>query len=369
MKIKDEHAHLEIAANSHPGLSGKINEDRYRVTSFLAGKKQVPTVLAVLCDGIGGHRAGEIAAEMGVSMITDRVTVSDPDLPLEALREAIIIASDEIYAASQTNEKFQGMGATCACAWVIGDQLYTANLGDSRIYLLREAHLVQLTTDHTWVQEALDSGVIDDENRDQHPNAHIIRRYLGSKKPPEPDFRLWFFADEKDDEALQNQGMKIKPGDMLLLCSDGLTDLVSDQEIRDVIQDNPIQKVPNLLISMANSRGGYDNTTVVLLKSPTPKRPSIINRRWPLHCLTVAIFLVALVIVVFLAISYLTRRDPTGVMPSATVITPAPSATAGLSVTATPSVTPAPDDTMTLTPGEVFPQFTITSWPTHTQAP
>jgi protein phosphatase len=339
------------------------------VTSFLAGKKQTPTVFAVLCDGIGGHRAGEIAAEMGVSMITDRVTVSDPDLPLEALREAIIIASDEIYEASQTNEKFQGMGATCACTWVIGDQLYTANMGDSRIYLLRDEHLVQLTTDHTWVQEALDSGVIDDENRAQHPNAHIIRRYLGSPKTPEPDFRLWFFADEKDDEALKNQGLKVVPGDVLLLCSDGLTDLVSDQEIRDVIQSNPLQKVPNLLIGMANSRGGYDNTTVVLLKSPTPEGRSIINRRWLTHCLAVGIFLVALVIVVFLAISYLTRRGPTEIEPSATVTMPAPSDTAGLSETAIPSETPEVAETMTPTPGEAFPQFTITPWPTHTPAP
>ncbi|MBG0771035.1 MAG: serine/threonine-protein phosphatase, partial [Anaerolineaceae bacterium] len=148
---KIEHAHLRIAAESHPGVSGKQNEDRYGVTAFeMTGPDREPSVLAVLCDGIGGHRAGEVAAEMGVRLIADAVAASDGSQPVETLSEAIVDAGQAIYLASQADHGRAGMGATCACAWVIGDKLYTANLGDSRIYLLREGLFIQLTTDHTW---------------------------------------------------------------------------------------------------------------------------------------------------------------------------------------------------------------------------
>ncbi|MEA3327591.1 MAG: protein phosphatase 2C domain-containing protein, partial [Chloroflexota bacterium] len=234
--IESEQAHLLIQAASHEGTRGKQNEDRYAVTPFLTGGiEKIPTVLAVVCDGIGGHRAGEVAAEMGVSIITEAITAGDSDQPIETMKQAIICASNAIYKASQADLGRSGMGATCACTWVINDQLYTANLGDSRIYLLRANHLIQLTTDHTWVQEALDAGLISHKDRMDHPNAHVIRRYLGSQKASEPDFRMWVFEEESAEEALSNQGLTLQPGDLLVLCSDGLTDLVSDVEIRKVL--------------------------------------------------------------------------------------------------------------------------------------
>ena len=124
-----------------------------------------------------------------------------------------------------------GMGTTCACAWVIGTRLFIASVGDSRIYLLRNGNLIQLTVDHTWVQEAVEKGILAPEDVRNHPNVHVIRRYLGSPKTPQADTRLRLAKDETDTQARSNQGLRLLPGDLLLLCTDGLTDVVEDAEI------------------------------------------------------------------------------------------------------------------------------------------
>jgi len=319
--IETEHAHLRYAADSHPGMTGKQNEDRYGVTAFeAAGPGRARSVLAVLCDGIGGHRAGEVAAEMGVRLITGTVAASDGSQPVETLSNAIITASQVVFEASQADHGRIGMGATCACAWVIGDRLYTANLGDSRIYLLRKGHFVQLSTDHTWIQEAMDAGIINEETGNGHPNAHIIRRYLGSKHPPEPDFRLWFFEGEDDEAARANQGLRLQPRDQILLCSDGLTDLVSDDTIRDVLENEKLKKVPDRLIGMANERGGHDNTTVVLLEVPRrgarPKGAR--KRKWVLGCLAALAALSLLIASALAGLHWWAERQADSATPTVT---------------------------------------------------
>ena len=356
---------LIIQAATHPGMVGKQNEDRYRFSSFTVGPKgKTSSVLAVLCDGIGGHRAGEVAAEMAVDIVSEEIMNGDAQKPLRTIQKAITKASDAIYAASQTNQGRQGMGTTAALAWVIGNQLFTANIGDSRIYLLRKNHLVQLTTDHTWVQEALDAGLIADDQSSQHPNAHIIRRYLGSRIAPQPDFRLWYFADEEDTDALDNQGLPLEPEDTLLLCSDGLTDLVSDEEIRNVIQQSSLAQVPEVLISMANKRGGHDNITIVLMQVPSKNKvkPIRINqRRWIMAILN-ALALVSLLITA-LFFGFRWRARWTGnerTEPLATEVLP----TATIAITITATQKPTASQTATAQPWT--PQPSITPWPTNT---
>lgn len=370
--IKTEDAHLNISSASHPGMTGKENEDRYGVSAFLTGDKEnQPAVLAVLCDGIGGHKAGEVAAAMGVEMITRLVTDSDGSQPVDTLAEAITQASEAIYETSHTDQGFKGMGSTCACAWVIGERLFTANLGDSRIYLLRDDHLIQLTTDHTWIQEALDAGIITDPVQDMHPNAHVIRRYLGSEKPPQPDFRLWFFEGESAEDALTNQGLPLLPGDKLLLCSDGLTDLVEDQEIRDILVGTPLSQVPDILVETANRRGGHDNTTVVLLEVPPRGKDNFSrkkkNRKF-IGVLGVILFISFLT--VFSIISWerwgLSREDDLSPTPDIMLTEP------GELFLITPdAVSPTVVFTATLEGQgiEDEPVPTITPWPTHTRAP
>ncbi len=162
-------------------MRGKNNEDRYAVSTFnLSEDNPIPSILAVLSDGIGGHRAGEIAAQMVVIHITDQVGNSDGSQPVDTLRSAIESASQLVFQESQKDLQQEGMGATCACAWIIDNRLYTANVGDSRIYLLRQESIKQISTDHTWVQEALDLGLIKPDQARGHPNSHIIRRFIGS---------------------------------------------------------------------------------------------------------------------------------------------------------------------------------------------
>ncbi len=189
--IRTSRAPLHIAAVTHPGMGGKRNEDRLAVSSYRVGQNN-PTrsVFAIVSDGIGGHRAGEVAAEMAVETISHMVAQSDASRPLEILDNAIQVTSDAIASKAKDDTQRLGMGTTCACAWVIGNRLFTASVGDSRIYLLRNSSLTQLTVDHTWVQEAVERGVLDPQNVHNHPYVHVIRRYLGSSTTPLADNRM-----------------------------------------------------------------------------------------------------------------------------------------------------------------------------------
>jgi protein phosphatase len=170
------------------------------------------------------------------------------------------------------------MGATVACCWIISRQLYLANVGDSRIYLLRGRYIYQLSNDHTWIQEAMDHGLLTPEQARAHPNAHVIRRYLGSKQPVVPDTRLRLSPGESDAQAEANQGFVLLPGDRLLLCSDGLTDLVSNDEIRYHLEGAPLEPALQALINLANGRGGHDNITLVALQVPRePTAPNLMR--------------------------------------------------------------------------------------------
>lgn len=274
--IPNEHAHLAVAAITHPGMSGKNNEDRYGVSAHLLSEDDLtPSLLAIVADGIGGHQAGEIAAEIAINTISSMVAESRGDDPQGILENAIIAAGQAVHAQSTLDTAQHGMGSTCACVWIIDRQLYTATIGDSRIYLLRDGQIHQLSVDHTWVQEAIEFGIIDPDQARGHPQAHIIRRYLGSKSAAEPDFRMMLKTGQSNEQALANQGMQMLPGDGLVLCSDGLTDLVDDDEIRAVLAQNSLEAGLKKLVDMANARGGHDNITIVTLEIPRDERPTI----------------------------------------------------------------------------------------------
>lgn len=283
--IRSQHAHLPVVALTDPGLRGKNNEDRFGILALRQEEADSPpALLAVLADGIGGHRAGEVAAEMTVNLIGGYVLENGDKLPPPALlEEAITTASTTIYEQAQANRERKGMGATCACVYVLGDRLYTASVGDSRIYLLRGGAIHQLTTDHTWIQEALERGLISTEEAHNHPNSHVIRRFLGSPTPPQVDLRLRLNGSESDDQALENQGLRLREGDRLVLCSDGLTDLVSDEEILAALESQPARPAAESLINLANQRGGHDNITLLVIEVPhgsLPRPQSASRRRW-----------------------------------------------------------------------------------------
>lgn len=289
--IPAERAHLFIAADSHPGMSGKSNEDRYAVSAFRTSqgtenrenhthhRSPRSVVFAILADGIGGHQAGEVAAETAVELISQAISTSDGSQPLSTLCEAIFQASQTIQQLSEANDSVRGMGSTCACSLIIGNQgvpgsadrvnqLYIAYVGDSRIYLIRDKQIQQLTIDHTWLQEAIQAGILTNDQARGHPNTHIIHRYLGSRQPVETDTRLRLHDNESDEQMKANQGMHLHPGDHLVMCSDGLTDLVQDHEILLAFQQNKQKAAIATLIELSNSRGGHDNITIVALQVP-----------------------------------------------------------------------------------------------------
>ncbi len=317
--IPSERSHLHVAANSHPGMSGKNNEDRYAISAYrLETASSSPVLLGIVSDGIGGHQAGEVAAENVVKSIIQIVSDSEGDKPLSILHDAITQASQEVLELSESQPEKRGMGATCACVLVIDYRLFIAYVGDSRIYLLRGKVIQQLSTDHTWIQEAISAGVLNPAQAREHPNAHVIHRYLGSQQSVKPDFRLRLNKNESNSQAEKNQGMQLHPGDFLVLCSDGLTDLVNAEEILNGFQNSNLEKSVDDLINLANQRGGHDNITIVAIHVPLAVSPSNGNIQGKSHksplrqltCLILAFLILVSLLIIILAAYFFVSRFP-----------------------------------------------------------
>lgn len=268
--IPSKHPHLDSASITDPGSKGRLNEDSFEVTAFTLNEDDdTPVLLAIIADGIGGHKAGEIASKIAVATIISSVAESDGTDPLWILKSALLEANHSITSEAANDDSRKGMGSTVACALVIDSALYIATLGDSRLYLVRDKVIQQLNIDHTWVQEALEVGVINTEEARNHPRRHLIRSYLGSSDPIHPDLRLYMDLEENQEQAKANQGLPLVPGDQILICTDGLTDLVADEEVLEILvgeesKDEQLQK----LVDLANLRGGHDNITAVVLQAP-----------------------------------------------------------------------------------------------------
>lgn len=215
--------------------------------------------LILLADGMGGHNAGEVASELAVSSIRDALQdVLGPDVASsnmidfnDAIREAIVYANDEIIRMANERLECAGMGTTIVVTLFHGDGVIIANVGDSRMYRLRDKALTQLTTDHSLVQEMLDNGYISEEEAQLSASRNLITRALG-------------IADQVEVDVAQDT---IQNGDTYLLCSDGLTDLVTDQEILQqlLLSNDDLKTGCKELISLANEKGGKDNISVILI--------------------------------------------------------------------------------------------------------
>jgi len=215
--------------------------------------------LILLADGMGGHNAGEVASELAVSSIRDALQdVLGPDMASsdmidfnDAIREAIVYANDEIIRMANERLECAGMGTTIVVTLFHGDRVIIANVGDSRMYRLRDKALSQLTTDHSLVQEMLDNGYISEEEAQLSASRNLITRALG-------------IADQVDVDVAQDTAQN---GDTYLLCSDGLTDLVTDQEILQLLllSNDDLKTGCKQLITLANEKGGKDNISVILI--------------------------------------------------------------------------------------------------------
>jgi len=268
--IPSKQHHIMAFGITDPGSQGRINEDSYDIASFtISEDDETPVLVAVIADGIGGHKAGEIASKIAVATILSAIAESDGSDPIWILKSALLEANHSIIAEAGDDDTRQGMGSTVVCALVIDQALYIATLGDSRIYLIRDQVVQQLNIDHTWVQEAMESGIINEEEARNHPRRHLIRSYLGSADPIQPDLRLYLDQNENQEQAKANQGLPLVPGDNLLLCTDGLTDLVAEDEFLEILESGGSEEERlGKLVDLANMRGGHDNITIILLQTP-----------------------------------------------------------------------------------------------------
>ncbi len=368
-----DHSHMAVVALTDEGARGKKNEDRYGVTAFQRrGRRKTPALLAVLSDGIGGHRAGEVAADLAVEQISAYVAASPEDLPpAELLQGAVETASQAIYQHASAAPDRLGMGATCAVAYIIGSRLFAANVGDSRIYLHRGGKLRQLSVDHTWIQEALDHGVLSEDQVRGHPNAHVIRRFLGSPQPPQAAI----CQSLEGRPASGEDGILLEKGDILLLCSDGLTDLVSDEEIRETLASQPLETAGASLIDLANQRGGHDNITLIMLQAPDKlDRKNGRARGFLLAgCLSLLV-LIVLAATVFFGIDRLLPGDTAASTPTMdgfllpiTVVSQQPTPSTRTSVPPVPTSYPGPSSAAVPTAYPLeFSGVTLTPWPAST---
>lgn len=243
---------LFIKGGTHQGRVRDHNEDFF-LTPDLAqvspAVRQQRGELVIVADGMGGHAAGEVAARMTAERVMQGYyTSSQPD-PKSALGEAIQQANAEIYHAQQRNAAQEGMGSTLAAAVFLPGKVWWASVGDSRIYRLRGGRIEQLTVDHTWVHDKLRSKEITPDEATTHPYRSVITRAMGAALSVQPDLR---------EEEL-------RLGDVYLLCSDGLSNMTTEDDLRQILGNEGPQPAITKLINLANSRGGPDNITAVVV--------------------------------------------------------------------------------------------------------
>lgn len=238
---------MDIAGRSHKGFIRVSNQDNYLITQNSQGD-----TLAIVCDGIGGAKAGDVASLMATKFIGEsfaNIEGFDSISEGEAwFKDVIKKANDKIFTATATSDDYAGMGTTLVGALIVNNELIVANVGDSRAYVLYKDVLRQVTLDHSLVYELLASGKISEADLDTHPQRNILTNALGVVG----QLKIAIF--------------KVTEGEKLLLCTDGLSGYVSSEVILSIINnlDYTVDTMLEKLINKANDAGGYDNTTIII---------------------------------------------------------------------------------------------------------
>ena len=259
---------LEIASCTDPGMVRAHNEDSI-ATDAAHG-------LVVLADGMGGYNAGEVASGMATSVILSEMrqvlestqpNQIDPrtnqTIAARLLREQVLRANSSIYQAAQNQPQYAGMGTTLVASLFYDNRVLVAHLGDSRLYLLRDGGLRQVTRDHSLLQEQIDSGLLTLEQAKNAQHKNLVTKALGIDPSVEPEIHEY----------------PTRPGDIYLLCSDGLTDMVDTDVVHGVVDEQraTLDVAASQLIELANQNGGRDNISVILARVPAGFLP---NNKW-----------------------------------------------------------------------------------------
>ena len=229
------------------GKKRKLNQDYVYTSERPVGN--LPNVF-IVADGMGGHNAGDYASKYTVETVIREIAASSEKEPEKILARAIEVANEDIIRLAGENAEMEGMGTTIVAATFVDGYLKVANVGDSRLYVVGEK-IIQITRDHSLVEEMIRMGGIDRETARNHPDKNIITRAIGAAEKVEIDF----FEVE------------LKPGEIVLMCSDGLTNMLEDEEIRMILngQRDIVEKAEEL-VKAANNNGGKDNITVILIE-------------------------------------------------------------------------------------------------------
>lgn len=227
------------------GRMREVNQDYVLVCDQPIGN--LPNLL-IVADGMGGHNAGDFASRYVAKAVREEISKSTEDGPKATMKKAIESANYNLIQISKQDDRLKGMGTTLVVATVIEHTLYFANIGDSRLYLLNE-EIKQLSRDHSFVQEMVRLGGINAEEAKRHPDKNIITRAIGAKETVEIDFFEY----------------RLKRGDMILMCTDGLSNMIEDDELYRIVKSSrDIVEATERLVDRANDNGGKDNIGVVL---------------------------------------------------------------------------------------------------------
>jgi serine/threonine protein phosphatase PrpC len=273
----------------------------------------------VVADGMGGHQAGEVASQGAVELVIGQYYSDTTHDVGTSLVRAFRAANQQIHAQAQSDPSKGGMGTTLVAAVLLGRKVFVANVGDSRAYLINKQGITQITEDHSWVEEQVRAGLLTPEQARRHPQRNLVTRALGSKPAVEVDL----FEGE------------IGAGDALLLCSDGLTGRVEDQELAAMVREHAPQQAAKLLVDLANERGGNDNITVLIVSAqeepatvkapilpPVPKKP---DRSLPFIPILGGVAAILVLVLGGLGVkSLLDRRSTTPTSPVAVATTTTP---------------------------------------------
>ena len=240
---------MRIVAKTDKGNVRDSNQDAYAVGEF-----SDEVVWSVVCDGMGGAAGGNIASALAVKVISDKINASYRNQMRDSsiknmLDSALTAANIEVFDFAEAQPDLRGMGTTVVCAIVRDNQAYIVHAGDSRAYVINNGNIRQITTDHSMVQDLLLRGKITPEEAEHHPNKNIITRAVGVNKAIEIDF----------------EQINLEDDDTLLICTDGLSNYVSNDEMLELMSDGKHYAFADRLVKKANENGGGDNITVVVI--------------------------------------------------------------------------------------------------------
>ena len=239
---------MKLAGKTDVGRVRQENQDDYR-----AGELPGGAVWALVCDGMGGAKGGREASQGACNVIEnffqEQYAQCGAGQEEPFLKKALLYANRFVFQKAAHEEVLAGMGTTAVCALVRSGNVYLCHAGDSRAYLIRDGKLTQLTHDHSYVQELVDCGTITEEEAEHHPQKNIITKALGVDYRLEPEFTA----------------AKLKREDRLLLCTDGLTNMVPVEQMEQLLAQGPFYDLPDRLVDAANENGGSDNITALLL--------------------------------------------------------------------------------------------------------